>query len=101
MNWWSKLMQIFVRPPREDLPLGLRLRRDDKLDDDLSCAVEKHKEASRTVVTASLDQIQRSADVNIALKSIMDKLEESAVLRTAQGAADLVAGRNVKDGEPS
>ncbi len=95
-------MNIFgISPPHVDDKIARCLKRNDVLDRELEEALENHKVQSRKTVKVSLDQVERSIDANVALKSIIDRIERSAVLKTAQGASDLVSGRTPHDGKHS
>jgi hypothetical protein len=79
-----------VKPAQPAAPTAVEERIAKDLDDQLRSALMRHKEASDRVITKSLDQVQRSADVTVAVKSIMRRVEETAAADTMEEAYELV-----------
>jgi hypothetical protein len=94
-------MQLLgVRPvsPTPTETAALNVRQDKDFDDKLKCALQRHKDESDRVVKKSFDQVQRSVDVTVAIKSIVAKIDHQMSLETAEGAYDLLRGQPRDDG---
>jgi methyl-accepting chemotaxis protein len=89
-----------VKPAQPAAPTAVEERISKDLDDQLRDALRRHKEASDRVVTKSLDQVQRSADVTIAVKSIIRRVEETAAADTMEEAYDLIRRGGKKHADP-
>jgi hypothetical protein len=66
------------------------IRQTRDLDDQLRDALKRHKDASDRVIKRSLDQVQRTHDVQVALHSISERIDSYSAVRTMHGAYDLV-----------
>jgi hypothetical protein len=88
---WRKLMQLLgIAPVRETALPPHMIRETKHLDDQLRDALFRHKAASEAVIKRSLDQVQRAQDVQVALKSIADKIDKLAAAGTIERAYHLL-----------
>jgi len=90
-----------IRPARDmTLPPDM-IRQVRDLDDQLRDALKRHKDASDGVIKRSLDQVQRAADVHVALTSIAERIDRHRGESTLQGAYGLVRGVDPDDDDNS
>jgi hypothetical protein len=65
-----------IRPAEPSMPPPEVMQMDRDLDDQLRRALMRHKIASDVVIKKSFDQVQRSADVQVVIRSLIDKIDK-------------------------
>jgi ABC-type phosphate/phosphonate transport system substrate-binding protein len=76
MTLWRRLMNLLgVSPAKPSYPSAAVRQMDKDLDDQLRRALTRHKEMSEKVIKKSFDQVQRSADVQVVVRSLIDRID--------------------------
>jgi enamine deaminase RidA (YjgF/YER057c/UK114 family) len=76
MTLWRWVMNLLGVSPAKPSENSMAARQIDKdLDDQLRQALSRHKEASEVVIRKSFDQVQRAADVQVVVRSLIDKID--------------------------